>query len=74
MQFHLLVGGGHKSSLASNRVDNLISPYFFIFIFCSVYKYITYGCRLISQYGFVNHALELLVLRNYGPEVWEDIK
>jgi len=27
-----------------------------------------------SQYGFVNHALELLVLRNYGPEVWEDIK
>lgn len=26
------------------------------------------------QYGFVNHALELLVLRNYGPEVWEDIK
>lgn len=27
-----------------------------------------------EQYGFVNHALELLVLRNYGPEVWEDIK
>lgn len=27
-----------------------------------------------SQYGFVNHALELLVLRNYGSEVWEDIK
>lgn len=26
------------------------------------------------QYGFVNHALELLVLRNYGPDVWEDIK
>uniref|UniRef100_A0AAQ4R9A4 Guanylate cyclase soluble subunit beta-1 n=1 Tax=Gasterosteus aculeatus aculeatus TaxID=481459 RepID=A0AAQ4R9A4_GASAC len=26
------------------------------------------------MYGFVNHALELLVLRNYGPEVWEDIK
>ena len=26
------------------------------------------------QYGFVNHALELLVIRNYGPEVWEDIK
>ena len=30
--------------------------------------------RVYSQYGFVNHALELLVLRNYGPEVWEDIK
>uniref|UniRef100_A0A8C5A7W7 Guanylate cyclase soluble subunit beta-1 n=1 Tax=Gadus morhua TaxID=8049 RepID=A0A8C5A7W7_GADMO len=26
------------------------------------------------QYGFVNHALELLVLRNYGPGIWEDIK
>lgn len=26
------------------------------------------------QYGFVNHALELLVIRNYGPAVWEDIK
>ncbi|GCB71953.1 hypothetical protein scyTo_0008982, partial [Scyliorhinus torazame] len=22
----------------------------------------------------VNHALELLILRNYGPQVWEDIK
>lgn len=29
---------------------------------------------LSLQYGFVNHALELLVIRNYGPEVWEDIK
>lgn len=29
---------------------------------------------LALQYGFVNHALELLVIRNYGPEVWEDIK
>ncbi len=29
---------------------------------------------LFWQYGFVNHALELLVLRNYGPDVWEDIK
>ncbi|TKS68251.1 Guanylate cyclase soluble subunit beta-1 [Collichthys lucidus] len=28
----------------------------------------------IPGYGFVNHALELLVLRNYGPDVWEDIK
>lgn len=26
------------------------------------------------MYGFVNHALELLVIRNYGPEVWEDVK
>ncbi|XP_064783579.1 guanylate cyclase soluble subunit beta-1-like [Oncorhynchus masou masou] len=26
------------------------------------------------MYGFVNHALELLVLRNYGEDVWEDIK
>uniref|UniRef100_A0A8C4TRZ5 Guanylate cyclase soluble subunit beta-1 n=1 Tax=Falco tinnunculus TaxID=100819 RepID=A0A8C4TRZ5_FALTI len=26
------------------------------------------------MYGFVNHALELLVIRNYGPAVWEDIK
>ncbi|OXB66013.1 hypothetical protein ASZ78_003210 [Callipepla squamata] len=25
------------------------------------------------MYGFVNHALELLVIRNYGPAVWEDI-
>ncbi|TRY89543.1 hypothetical protein DNTS_014677, partial [Danionella cerebrum] len=31
--------------------------------------------ELVSgMYGFVNHALELLVLRNYGPDVWEDIK
>lgn len=29
---------------------------------------------LFPQYGFVNHALELLVIRNYGPEVWEDVK
>ncbi|RLW08878.1 hypothetical protein DV515_00002666, partial [Chloebia gouldiae] len=27
-----------------------------------------------TMYGFVNHALELLVIRNYGPAVWEDIK
>ncbi|ESP02185.1 hypothetical protein LOTGIDRAFT_111502, partial [Lottia gigantea] len=26
------------------------------------------------QYGFVNHALELLVLRNFGEETWEKIK
>ncbi|XP_036366551.1 guanylate cyclase soluble subunit beta-1 isoform X2 [Octopus sinensis] len=26
------------------------------------------------MYGFVNHALELLVIRNFGEEAWEDIK
>ena len=26
------------------------------------------------MYGFVNHALELLVIRNFGTEVWEEIK
>ncbi|XP_071951378.1 guanylate cyclase soluble subunit beta-1-like [Antedon mediterranea] len=26
------------------------------------------------MYGFVNHALQLTVLRNYGSEVWEQIK
>lgn len=26
------------------------------------------------MYGFVNHALELLVLRNFGVETWEKIK
>ncbi|XP_015786459.1 guanylate cyclase soluble subunit beta-1-like [Tetranychus urticae] len=26
------------------------------------------------MYGFVNHALELLVIRNFGNEVWEKIK
>ncbi|XP_028400123.1 guanylate cyclase soluble subunit beta-1-like [Dendronephthya gigantea] len=26
------------------------------------------------MYGFVNHALELLVLRRYGQEKWEEIK
>ncbi|XP_069778965.1 guanylate cyclase soluble subunit beta-1 [Narcine bancroftii] len=26
------------------------------------------------MYGFVNHALELLIQRNYGPLVWENIK
>uniref|UniRef100_UPI00358EE678 guanylate cyclase soluble subunit beta-1 n=1 Tax=Myxine glutinosa TaxID=7769 RepID=UPI00358EE678 len=26
------------------------------------------------MYGFVNHALELLILRNYGEDVWEDIR
>ncbi|OBS79579.1 hypothetical protein A6R68_22219, partial [Neotoma lepida] len=30
--------------------------------------------KSLTAYGFVNHALELLVIRNYGPEVWEDIK
>ncbi|CDQ91964.1 unnamed protein product [Oncorhynchus mykiss] len=29
---------------------------------------------VVKMYGFVNHALELLVLRNYGEDVWEDIK
>jgi len=26
------------------------------------------------MYGFVNYALELLVLKNYGNDVWEQIK
>lgn len=26
------------------------------------------------QYGFVNYALELLVLKNFGLEIWEKIK
>ena len=26
------------------------------------------------QYGFVNYALELLVLRKFGEEAWEAIK
>ncbi|GAB1601943.1 guanylate cyclase soluble subunit beta-1-like [Argonauta hians] len=26
------------------------------------------------MYGFVNHALELLVIRNFGEEAWEEIK
>ena len=30
-------------------------------------------CFLL-QYGFVNYALELLVLRNFGEEAWEKIK
>jgi len=29
---------------------------------------------LLFQYGFVNYALEQLVLRNYGEEIWEQIK
>uniref|UniRef100_A0A8C2HSP9 Guanylate cyclase soluble subunit beta-1 n=1 Tax=Cyprinus carpio TaxID=7962 RepID=A0A8C2HSP9_CYPCA len=40
-------------------------------------KHVIILCLNVShfwQYGFVNHALELLVLRNYGPDVWEDIK
>lgn len=37
-------------------------------------NFITVYFTLFWQYGFVNHALELLVLRNYGPDVWEDIK
>lgn len=56
-----------------------------IFKFIHIYSFkkiafvpwnITHVARVfeILQYGFVNHALELLVLRNYGPEVWEDIK
>lgn len=27
-----------------------------------------------KQYGFVNYALELLVLKNFGLEIWEKIK
>lgn len=27
-----------------------------------------------KKYGFVNHALQLLVLRNFGEETWEKIK
>lgn len=26
------------------------------------------------QYGFVNYALELLVLKNFGLTIWEQIK
>jgi len=29
---------------------------------------------LSFQYGFVNYALELLVLRKFGEEAWEAIK
>lgn len=29
---------------------------------------------LVHQYGFVNYALELLVLKNFGLEIWEQIK
>lgn len=28
----------------------------------------------LFQYGFVNYALELLVVRNFGDEAWENIK
>lgn len=44
-------------------IDEITLTYIYIYFFF-----------YILQYGFVNHALELLVLRNYGPEVWEDIK
>ncbi|XP_075909667.1 guanylate cyclase soluble subunit beta-1 isoform X1 [Petromyzon marinus] len=30
--------------------------------------------NLVRTYGFVNHALELLILRTYGENVWEKIK
>lgn len=30
--------------------------------------------RNTEQYGFVNYALELLVLKNFGPVAWEQIK
>lgn len=48
-------------------------------VYTQTYNYIMFelhNCIFHSfwQYGFVNHALELLVLRNYGPDVWEDIK
>uniref|UniRef100_A0A1B0G2M2 Heme NO-binding domain-containing protein n=2 Tax=Calyptratae TaxID=43742 RepID=A0A1B0G2M2_GLOMM len=26
------------------------------------------------MYGFVNYALELLVLKHFGEEIWEKIK
>lgn len=26
------------------------------------------------QYGFVNYALELLVIKTFGEEIWETIK
>lgn len=26
------------------------------------------------QYGFVNYALELLVIKTFGEEIWEKIK
>ena len=41
---------------------------------CLFYIIFIFVFSINLQYGFVNHALELLVLRNYGPEVWEDIK
>lgn len=28
----------------------------------------------ILQYGFVNYALELLVVKTFGEETWEEIK
>ena len=31
-------------------------------------------CDTLVQYGFVNYALELLVLKNFGTEIWETIK
>lgn len=31
-------------------------------------------CNCMFQYGFVNHAIYLLVQRNFGEETWQKIK
>jgi guanylate cyclase soluble subunit beta len=32
------------------------------------------GMLHVLQYGFVNYALELLVVKTFGEETWETIK
>lgn len=33
-----------------------------------------YLCILFFQYGFINYALELQVVKTFGEEIWEKIK
>lgn len=48
------------------------------FIYISIYLYMLWTtiitCDNNEQYGFVNYALELLVLKHFGLDVWEQIK
>lgn len=47
-------------------------PKIYLIFKWKLWKILCFNC--ILQYGFVNYALELLVLRNFGEETWDEIK
>ena len=46
----------------------------FNFSSCCMRQYIHTIYFFVLQYGFVNHALEMMIVRRFGEEVWDEIR